>query len=43
MICFSVEIVGLLLVGMASMPWMAKIGVLLAGLGSHWFSRRWAW
>ena len=25
MICFSVEIVGLLLVGMASMPWMAKI------------------
>lgn len=33
MICFSVEIVGLLLVGMASMPWMAKIGVLLAGAG----------
>ena len=33
MICFSVEIVGLLLVGMASMPWMAKSGVLLAGAG----------
>ena len=33
MVCFSVEIVGLLLVGMASMPWMAKSGVLLAGAG----------
>ncbi len=31
MICFSVEIIGLLLVGVATMPWMAKIGVLLAG------------
>jgi len=28
MICFSVEIIGLLLVGVATMPWMAKIGVL---------------
>ena len=33
MICFSVEIIGLLLVGVATMPWMAKIGVLLAGGG----------
>ncbi|KDA86927.1 hypothetical protein AD09_5139 [Escherichia coli 1-176-05_S4_C2] len=33
MICFSVEIIGLLLVGVATMPWMAKIGVLLAGAG----------
>lgn len=29
MICFGVEIIGLLLVGTAAMPWMAKIGVLL--------------
>lgn len=33
MICFSVEIVGLLLVGVAMVPWMAKIGVLLTGMG----------
>lgn len=33
MICFSVEIVGLLLVGVAVMPWMAKVGVLLTGMG----------
>ena len=33
MICFSVEIVGLLLVGTAMVPWMAKVGVLLAGMG----------
>ncbi len=33
MIRFSVEIIGLLLVGVATMPWMAKIGVLLAGAG----------
>lgn len=33
MICFSVEIIGLLLVGVATMPWMAKVGVLLAGAG----------
>ncbi|ASG86327.1 MFS transporter [Salmonella enterica] len=33
MICFGVEIVGLLLVGTAAMPWMAKIGVLLTGMG----------
>ncbi|EAW1147180.1 MFS transporter [Salmonella enterica subsp. arizonae serovar 38:z4,z23:-] len=33
MICFGVEIIGLLLVGMAAMPWMAKIGVLLTGMG----------
>jgi MFS family permease len=32
-VCFVVESVGLLLVGMAVMPWMAKIGVLLAGMG----------
>ncbi|EOT8832873.1 MFS transporter [Escherichia fergusonii] len=33
MICFSVEIIGLLLVGVAMVPWMAKVGVLLAGAG----------
>jgi histidinol-phosphate/aromatic aminotransferase/cobyric acid decarboxylase-like protein len=33
MICFAVEIVGLLLTGIASAPWMAKIGVFLAGAG----------
>ena len=33
MICFTVEIVGLLLTGIASAPWMAKIGVFLAGAG----------
>ncbi|EBK0739772.1 MFS transporter [Salmonella enterica subsp. enterica serovar Typhimurium] len=33
MICFGVEIIGLLLVGTAAMPWMAKIGVLLTGMG----------
>ncbi|EMV7409792.1 MFS transporter [Enterobacter soli] len=33
MICFSVEIVGLLLTGIAAAPWMAKIGVFLAGAG----------
>lgn len=41
MICFSVEIIGLLLVGVATMPWMAKIGVLLAGPGFRWCSRHW--
>ena len=33
MICFSVEIVGLLLVGVADMPLMAKIGTFFAGAG----------
>ncbi|MFV2133295.1 MFS transporter, partial [Escherichia coli] len=33
MMCFSVEIIGLLLVGVATMPWLAKIGVVLAGAG----------
>ncbi len=34
MICFGVEIIGLLLVGTAAMPWMAKIGVLpITGMG----------
>lgn len=33
MICFSVEIVGLLLVGVADTPMMAKIGTFLAGAG----------
>jgi len=32
-ICFSVEIVGLLLTGIADAPWMARIGVFLAGAG----------
>lgn len=32
-ICFAVEIVGLLLTGVASAPWMAKMGVFLAGAG----------
>lgn len=43
MICFGVEIIGLLLVGTAAMPWMAKIGVLLRGWGFRWSFRRWAW
>lgn len=42
-ICFAVEIVGLLLTGVASAPRMAKMGVFLAGAGFHWSSRRWAW
>ena len=33
MICFSVEIVGLLLVGLAGTPLMAKAGTFLAGAG----------
>lgn len=33
MICFSIEIIGLLLVGTAALPWMAKIGVFLTGAG----------
>lgn len=33
MICFSVEIVGLLLVGVADTPLMAKIGTFFAGAG----------
>ncbi len=43
MICFSVEIVGLLLVGMASMPWMAKAASCWPVQGFRWCSRRWAW
>ncbi|MDN2487046.1 MFS transporter [Kosakonia sacchari] len=33
MLCFVVEILGLVLVGMAVEPWMAKLGVFLAGAG----------
>ncbi|MFP2514914.1 MFS transporter [Buttiauxella agrestis] len=33
MICFSVEIIGLLLVGFAHEPWMAKVGTFLTGAG----------
>lgn len=33
MICFAVECVGLLLVGMAWLPWIAKTGAFLAGAG----------
>jgi len=33
MICFTVEIIGLLLTGIADEPWIAKIGVFLAGAG----------
>lgn len=33
MICFSVEIIGLLLVGFAGQPWMAKVGTFLTGAG----------
>ncbi len=33
MICFAVEVVGLLLVGMAWLPWVAKLGAFLAGAG----------
>jgi len=33
MICFAVEIIGLLLTGIADEPWIAKIGVFLAGAG----------
>jgi MFS family permease len=32
-ICFVVEIIGLLLVGFAEAPWLAKMGTLLAGAG----------
>ena len=31
LICFAVETLGLMLTGLASAPWMAKVGVLLAG------------
>ena len=33
MICFAVEIIGLLLVGFAGEPWMAKVGTFLTGAG----------
>ncbi|QOV63839.1 MFS transporter [Kosakonia pseudosacchari] len=33
MLCFLVETVGLVLVGLAVEPWMAKLGVFLAGAG----------
>ncbi|MGF6103014.1 MFS transporter [Enterobacter sp. A4] len=33
MICFAFEIVGLLLTGIAVVPWVAKVGVFLAGAG----------
>lgn len=33
LICFAVEIVGLVLTGIATAPWMAKMGVFLAGAG----------
>lgn len=43
MICFTIEIVGLLLTGIAMVPWVAKVGVFLAGQAFPWSSRRWAW
>ncbi|VFS58625.1 major facilitator superfamily transporter [Kluyvera cryocrescens] len=33
MICFAVEVLGLLLVGIAATPLMAKVGTFLAGAG----------
>lgn len=33
LVCFAVEIAGLLLVGMAFSPWMAKLGTFLTGAG----------
>ncbi len=33
MMCFTVELIGLLLVGVAWLPWVAKLGALLAGAG----------
>jgi len=33
MICFGVEIIGLLLTGIADAPWVVRIGVFLAGAG----------
>ncbi len=33
LVCFAVEIVGLVLVGVADSPWIAKAGVLLTGAG----------
>nr|WP_318383435.1 MFS transporter [uncultured Enterobacter sp.] len=33
MVCFVVEAIGLVLVGLAAEPWMAKVGVLFAGAG----------
>ncbi len=43
MICFGVEIIGLLLVGTAAMPWMAKSAFYSRGWGFRWSFRRWAW
>ncbi len=41
MLCFSVEIVGLLLVGLAETSPIAKVGTFFAGAGFHWSSLRW--
>ncbi len=38
MLCFSVEAIGLLLVGFADTPMMAKIGTFLPGLAFRWSS-----
>ncbi len=38
MLCFSVEIVGLLLVGLAETSPIAKVGTFFAGAGFHWSS-----
>jgi hypothetical protein len=43
MISLAVEVVGLILVGIADAPLVAKIGVFLTGRASRWSSRRWAW
>ncbi len=44
MICFGVEIIGLLLVGTAAMPVDGKIGVFTHGDGVFaGLLRRWAW
>ncbi len=41
MLCFSVEVIGLLLVGFADTPMMAKIGTFLTGAGFSLVFRRW--
>jgi hypothetical protein len=43
MLCFSVEIVGLLLVGLAETPRWRKSGPSLLAPVFRWSSRRWAW
>jgi hypothetical protein len=43
MLCFSVEIIGLLLVGLAETSSIAKVGTFFAGAGFSWSSLRWGW